>query len=108
MHRLIPADARVLEVGCGAGELLAALPNTVRHGIDALPEAVEAARRRDPTMRVEVGEVLSFSSSDRYDAIISDRLLHSITDVQRMLDNVAAHLEEDGRIYLTCFNFLWG
>jgi SAM-dependent methyltransferase len=108
MRRLIPGDARVLEVGCGAGQLLAALPNAVRHGIDMLPEAVAAAHRLDPAMRVELGEVLTFSTPDRYDAIISDRLLHSITDVQRMLDNLAAHLEEDGRIYLTCFNFLWG
>ena len=108
MRRLIPSDARVLEVGCGAGQLLAALPNAVRHGIDLLPEAVAAAHRLDPAMRVELGEVLTFGTPDRYDAIISDRLLHSITDVQRMLDNLAAHLEEDGRIYLTCFNFLWG
>src|SRR5262245_20909237 len=48
MRRFIPADARVFEAGVGSGELLAGLPNTVRHGIDCLPEAVEHACARDP------------------------------------------------------------
>jgi SAM-dependent methyltransferase len=108
MRRLIPGDVSVLEVGTGGGHVLAALPNAVRHGIDLLPEAVQAARQLDPTMRVEAGDVLTFASSQRYGAIVCDRLLHTVPDVQRMLDNLAAHLDEDGRVYLTCFNFLWG
>ena len=108
MRRLIPEDTRVLEVGVGGGHVLSALPNEVRHGIDVLGEAVNAARRLDPAMRIDLGDALTFHSSTRYDTIICDRLLHSVSDVQRMLDNLVAHLEKDGRIYLTCFNFLWG
>jgi SAM-dependent methyltransferase len=108
MRRLIPEDTRVLEVGVGGGHVLATLPNDVRDGIDVLPEALDAARRRDSAMRLELGDVLTFKSPNRYGAIVCDRLLHSIVDVQAMLDNLVAHLEEDGRIYLTCFNFLWG
>jgi SAM-dependent methyltransferase len=107
LRRLIPADVTVLELGVGGGNLLASLPNAVRHGIDILPEAVDAARRRDPAMRIERGDALSFRSPERYGAVIADRLLHSVSDVQQMLDNMVSHLEEDGRIYLTCFNFLW-
>jgi SAM-dependent methyltransferase len=108
LRRLIPEDARVLEVGVGGGHVLAALPNRVRHGIDILPEAVDAARRLDTTSRIELADVLRWRSGERYGAIVCDRLIHSVHDVQRMLDNVAAHLEEDGRVYLTCFNYLWG
>ncbi len=108
MRRLIPSDARVLEVGVGGGHLLAALPNRTRHGIDLLDEAVGAARQLDPNLHVRRADVLTFSSSERYDAIVCDRLLHSVADVQKMLHNLAALLEEEGRIYLTCFNFVWG
>src|SRR5271165_1342217 len=83
MRRVVPDDARVLEVGVGGGHLLAALPNAVRHGIDVLPEAIAAARARDPAMRVALGDVLTFSSAERYGAIVCDRLLHTIPDVQR-------------------------
>src|SRR5690349_8089716 len=44
LTRLIPADASVLEAGCGMGDLLAGLPNAEREGIDWLPEIVERAR----------------------------------------------------------------
>lgn len=108
MKRCIPQDARVLEIGVGGGHVLAALSNDVRHGIDVLPEAIEAVRRLDPRVKVELADALTFSSANHYDAIVCDRLLHSTVDVQRLLDNMAAHLESDGRIYLTCFNFLWG
>ncbi|MDP9149053.1 MAG: glycosyltransferase [Myxococcota bacterium] len=108
MRRLIPADARVLEVGVGGGHLLAGLPNATRHGIDLLEEAVVAARQLDPGANVRRADVLTFSFPERYDAIVCDRLLHSVADVQRMLHNLTAHLEEEGRIYLTCFNFVWG
>jgi SAM-dependent methyltransferase len=107
MRRLIPADARVLELGSGAGDTLAALPNPVRHGVDLVPAAVESARVRHPELRVELGDALTFARPERYDAIVCDRLVHTVPDVQRLLENAAAHLAPGGRLFLSCFNFLW-
>jgi SAM-dependent methyltransferase len=107
MQRLVPAEARVLEVGVGEGHLLAALPNRVRHGIDALPEAVAAAREHDARLRVVLGDASTFASPERYDAILCDRLCHAVPDVQVLLENLARHLAPRGRIFLTCFNFIW-
>jgi hypothetical protein len=45
LGRLVPSDASVLEVGCGEGDLLAALPNARRQGIDYLPARAHATRR---------------------------------------------------------------
>jgi SAM-dependent methyltransferase len=107
LGRAIHKDARVLEAGVGRGAILAGLPNAVRHGVDVLPEAVAAARARDPRMRVELANALSCSLGERYDAIVADRIVHSTADVQRLLDNLVRHLADDGRIYLTCFNYMW-
>ncbi len=103
----IHKDARVLEVGVGRGEILAKLPNEIRHGIDILPEAVRVARDRDPRMHIELGDALTMNLGQKYDAIIADRIVHSTPDVQRLLANLARHLTDDGRIYLTCFNYAW-
>ena len=43
--RIIPADASVLEAGCGEGDLLASLPNARRMGIDYLPDTIELVER---------------------------------------------------------------
>src|SRR5688572_22426397 len=62
MRRLIPQDARVFEAGVGDGALLAALPNRDKHGMDVLPEALEAARREHPELRLELGDAAQMKS----------------------------------------------
>jgi SAM-dependent methyltransferase len=114
MRRLVPVDARVLEVGAGSGDLLAALPNPQRAGIDYLPELVERARGRHPNVRFDVDDIttapdgkLGTSSIETWDAIICDRLCHSVLDVRALLAGMKRRLAPDGRIYLTAFNYLW-
>jgi len=107
MRRLVPQDARVLEMGTGNGQLLADLPNAKRYGVDILPEAVAAARERDPKMTVDEGDALAWTSSERFDAVICDRLCHSAPDIQKLVENMTQLLSGDGRIFLTCFNFIW-
>jgi 2-polyprenyl-3-methyl-5-hydroxy-6-metoxy-1,4-benzoquinol methylase len=107
MAQAIRRDASVLEVGVGSGKLLASLPNQVRWGIDALPEAVEHARQLDSTLRLSVADAASVDLGRQFDAIICDRLCHSVQDIQRMLENLSRHLTPNGRIFLTAFNFLW-
>ena len=100
-------DASVLEVGLGNGRLLASLPNAERWGIDILPEAVERARQVDSTLQLLVADASSVKLDRKFDAIVCDRLCHSVPDIQRLLENLASHLNDDGRIFLTAFNFLW-
>jgi SAM-dependent methyltransferase len=118
LARLVPRDATVLEVGCGDGSLLAALPNAARHGVDYLPELVAEARARHPGITFEVEDVTAgtrapapavepVSSARLWDAVICDRLCHSVLDVQALLLSLKRRLSADGRIYLTAFNYLW-
>lgn len=107
LRRNVPTDSRVLEVGCGVGDTLAGLPNSVRHGVDITPSAVERARLRHPELEVFEGDALDLHLPDRYDAIVCDRLLHTVPDIQGMLESLVDHLAPDGRIFLTCYNYLW-
>jgi hypothetical protein len=117
LARLIPADATVLEAGCGQGDLLAALPNPVRKGIDFLPEVIDRARARHPDVAFEVGDAVGGDAAAtgpgggpgpaRWDAIICDRLCHSVLDIRALLVGLRDRLAEGGRIYLTAFNYLW-
>jgi SAM-dependent methyltransferase len=107
LQRLVPADASVLEVGCGQGDLLAALPNRVRTGVDMLPEVIETARQRYPGITFQTGEAPALQGLPRFDAIICDRLGHSVLDVRALLLSLREHLTPGGRIFLTTFNYLW-
>jgi 2-polyprenyl-3-methyl-5-hydroxy-6-metoxy-1,4-benzoquinol methylase len=110
LGRMIPNDASVLEVGCGAGDLLASLPNRVRVGVDLRPEAVAEARQRHPDLQFAVTEAPALAGEaipDRFDAIVCDRLVHSVLDVRALLRGLGERLTPDGRMFLTAFNYLW-
>ena len=109
LARLIPADASVLEVGCGEGDLLAALPNARRQGIDYLPETIARARARHPEIPFEVGDAIAPPGDlvPRADAVVCDRLCHSVLDVKALLAGLKRRLAPEGRIYLTAFSYLW-
>jgi SAM-dependent methyltransferase len=111
--RIIPADASVLEAGCGEGDLLASLPNARRMGIDYLPDMIERARANHPDIRFEVGDIAAAGSrlepaaAGTWDAVICDRLAHSVVDVKALLLGLKRQLAPGGRVYMTAFNYMW-
>mgnify|MGYP000517656701 CR=1 FL=1 len=53
LHRLlVPTGQRVLEIGCGLGDLLASLQPSHGVGIELNPELVAAAQCRHPQLRI--------------------------------------------------------
>ncbi len=107
LARIIPPDASVLDVGCGTGEILAALPNRERVGIAQLPEVAAEARRRFPDLTIEDGDFDSLPVHRRFDAVICNRLCHSVADVRNLLVKLCGCLSESGRLYLIAYNYLW-
>src|ERR1700710_2012663 len=57
MRFLIPPGKRVLELGCGRGDLLAALQPSYGVGIDFSAETVAAANARHPELYFVLGDV---------------------------------------------------
>jgi SAM-dependent methyltransferase len=107
LRQLIHQGASVLEAGVGSGKLLASLPNEVRWGVDIMPEAVKVAHELDPTMHLRVADAAAVELERKFDAIVCDRLCHTVPDIQRLLENLGSHLAPNGRLFLNVFNFLW-
>ena len=107
LRRWIPADASVVEVGCRNGDLIAALPNPERVGIVPSADLAAQAQGRHPEVAFEVGKVERLAPGRQFDAVICDRLCHSVTDVRAWLESLRDRLTEHGLIYLTAYNYLW-
>jgi SAM-dependent methyltransferase len=105
--KLIPADASVLEVGCGAGDLLAALPNHDVTGVDVSDRQVEAARRRLPhgTFHVQSGEALDLGR--QFDCVILSETVNFAADVQRLLERLHTVAHPRTRLVLNFHSALW-
>jgi SAM-dependent methyltransferase len=111
LSQLPPVPARVLEVGCGSGNLTRALDAAGYDitGID--PAAPEGSVFRK--LKVE-----DLEDEGPFDAVVAVRSLHHVADLAVALDKIARLLAPDGRLILVEFawdrldeqtaDWLWG
>jgi len=104
---LIPRDARVLEIGCGSGELLSLIHAPDKTGVDLSERQIEAARERSPTTKffVQAGEELGVQGP--FDVIIVSDTLNLAADVQHLLEHLHTVAAEDTRLIINFQNSLW-
>ncbi len=74
-----PAPSRVVDLGCGPGNLTALLahrwPGAEVCGVDSSPEMIEAARAAAPALRFEVGDVRDWRPDGAPDVITCNAVL---------------------------------
>lgn len=104
---LIPPGMRVLEVGCGRGDLLAALNPAVGVGVDFCPEMLEKARDKYPQLHFMQGDAHDFDLNQTFDYIICSDLMNDVWDVQQVFENLARHCRAETRIVLNAYSRLW-
>jgi SAM-dependent methyltransferase len=105
---LVAAGGRVLEVGCGFGDLLASLELERAVGIDVSTVMVEEARRRHPGLEFHVAEVeYDVLPPGPFDTIILSDTVGLLDDIQLALERLRELLSPTGRIIVTYYNFVW-
>lgn len=104
---LVPQGLRVLELGCGEGDLLAALNPSYGVGVDFSAEALESARRMYPDLKFVHGDVHDLNLGEEFDIVIISDLANDVWDVQDLLARVADHCHPRTRVILNLFNKLW-
>ncbi|MFT3784506.1 MAG: glycosyltransferase [Nibricoccus sp.] len=103
----VPAEASVLEVGCGSGDLLAMLPNQDVTGVDVDANVLAAAQAKLPRGKfvLQAGEELRLERT--FDVIIVSDVLNEAQDVQRILERLHAVAHPRTRLVLNYQNHLW-
>ncbi|HKG91808.1 MAG TPA: class I SAM-dependent methyltransferase [Gemmatimonadaceae bacterium] len=104
---LPPAPARVLEVGCGAGELAAALTGRGYSvvALDADPNEAAAARGRGVDAREARWPDAAPLPDERFDAVLFTRSLHHIGPLDGAVAAARASLRPGGRVLVEDFAF---
>lgn len=97
---LVSPGQRVLEVGCGTGDLLAALQPSYGMGVDFSVEMLNLARQRHPTLRFVQADVHSLALGETFDVIILSDLVNDLWDVQAALERLRACCTPDTRLIL--------
>jgi hypothetical protein len=108
---LIPPGARVLEVGCGTGDLLAAVAPQTGVGIDFSAATLSIAQAKHPHLTYYCVDAELLNSAvlgdEPFDYIILAGVLGHLGDVQTVLERLQGLCSEHTRLILTFHNFLW-
>jgi SAM-dependent methyltransferase len=96
------APNRVLEVGCGEGELAERLTAAVADvvAVDQSPRMVELTRARGVDARAADIQELPFAN-ESFDAVLAAWMLYHVADLGRGLSEVARVLRPGGRLVAT-------
>ena len=104
---LIPPGMRVIELGCGQGDLLASLRPSRGLGLDLSAPMVERARKRHPELDFMQADVHEFVPREKFDYILLSDLVNDLWDVQRVLECVRQYTLPSSRIILNAYSRLW-
>jgi ubiquinone/menaquinone biosynthesis C-methylase UbiE len=117
LHKfLIPAGSKVLEIGCGTGDLLAKIDSGLGVGIDFSEKVIGVAKSKYPHLDFHCLDIeyLNQSSSLKhlfldieFDYIILSDVLGDLTNIQRVLENLQQICHPRTKMILNFHNFLW-
>lgn len=103
-QRITPPDARVVDVGCGTGHILAGMPDHWhRTGLDPSSRAIEIGRARYPEIDLRLGSDPEIVG-DRLrtaDLVLCCDVLEHVAAPGKLLAEITAHVPVGGQLILT-------
>lgn len=103
----IPGGLRILEIGCGKGDLIAALDPSEGVGIDFSPEAIRIARERHPAITFIEADAHALKLEGTFDIIILSDLVNDLWDVQAVFSHLAPLATPRTRVCINFHSHLW-
>lgn len=104
---VIPQGKRVLELGCGQGDLLHSVKPSYGVGIDFAAPYIEAAKNKYPELQFYIQDAESINLTETFDYIILSDLTNCLWDVQAVFKHIKGLCHAQTRIVISQYNYLW-
>jgi len=93
---------RAIDLGCGPGnstEVLAArFPDAVINGLDSSADMVEAARKRLPGLRFDLGGIVEWDDPGPFDVILANAVLQWVPGHEALMPRLLGRLAPGGSL----------
>jgi SAM-dependent methyltransferase len=111
MRFLVPKGSRVLDLGCGTGELLAALEPSHGVGVDLSPNMIALARANHPNLTFHVGDIENPATlsgvQGPFDTIILSDTIGMLDDIESALGLLHRLCGPSTRVIIAYYSRLW-
>ena len=105
---LIPANSRVLEIGCGQGDLLGALEPAFGVGVDFSAEMLNRARCRHPHLKFLQADAHQLDlHGETFDVVVLSDVVNDLWDVEAVLGRLRRVMRPDSRLIVNFYSRLW-
>lgn len=111
MRHLVPEGVSILDLGCGPGDLLAALKPSRGVGIDFSEQMVREARAAHPDLEFHLADIEAIGGirelSGPFDVILLSDTVGSLDDVQATFEQLHDFCHRDTRIVVAYYANFW-
>jgi SAM-dependent methyltransferase len=104
---LVFPGLRVIEIGCGHGDLLAALKPSFGVGVDFSGAMVRAAGSRHPDLHFIQADAHELPLKEKFDLVVLSDLVNDLWDVQAALLNLAPLANRNTRVIINLYSRVW-
>lgn len=104
---LVSPNQKILELGCGQGDLLASLSPDLGVGLDFSSAMISRASQRHPDISFFLADAMNIGLNEKFDVIILSDLLNDLWDVQAVFHEVRRLSHARTRIIINVYSRLW-
>jgi ubiquinone/menaquinone biosynthesis C-methylase UbiE len=105
---LVSLNQRVLEIGCGMGDLLASLQPSHGIGIDFSDGMISRARKKHPNLEFHQLDAHDLTALEgEFDVVILSDTVNDLWDVQRALEQARRFCLPHTRLIFNFYSHLW-
>lgn len=105
-HLVLPGQ-RVIEIGCGCGDLLAAVKPAFGVGVDFSREMIRLAAGRHPDLFFVQADGHDLGIRGTFDIIILSDLVNDLWDVQEVFGRLGEISHAHTKVIINCYSRLW-
>jgi len=103
----IPPNRKVIEIGCGTGDIIAEIKANKKVGVDISHEMINIARQKHPDVQFEVGNVENLETEEKFDYIFLADVIEHIENLPMAMKTLERICSQETKIIFTYANPLW-